>query len=160
MDAIIEWLWTVSHWHWWALAVILIGFEVLSPTTYLLWPGLSAGAMGFIVLGIPDMDWRLQLLLFAVLAVVTSVSWHLYLKRNPIQSEQPKLNVRAESYVGRRVELSETLSQGRGRTRVEDTWWRVESDDGSDIDSGVIVEVVGYDSATLKIRAVPNAGNE
>ena len=40
---------TVTAWHWWALAAILIGIEIISTTFYLFWPGAAAAIVGVLV---------------------------------------------------------------------------------------------------------------
>ncbi len=160
MDEFVAWLWDITYWHWWALAVLLVAFEVLVPSTFLLWPGLSAVAVGGIVLVFPDLDWRLQMLAFAVLAVATSVGWQLWLRKHPTVTDQPLLNVRGQSYVGRRVRLDQDLADGRGRIRIDDTSWSAVSEDGTTIRAGETVEVTGADSATLKVRRIDGDGGE
>ncbi len=154
MDEFIAWLWQVSYWHWWALGIFLLAIEVFVPSTFLIWPGMSAGVVGVIVAFVPDLDWRMQVLTFAVLAMASTVAWLTWLRRHPTQTDDPTLNVRAQRYVGRRVTLAETLVNGRGRIKLDDTWWLVESDDSGSIEEGVTIEITGADSTTLKIQAV------
>ena len=158
MDEFVAWLWDITYWHWWALAVLLVAIEVLVPSTFLLWPGLSAMAVGAILLAFPDLDWRFQVLAFAVLAVATSVGWQLWLRKHPTETDQPLLNVRGLSYVGRRVRLDQDLAEDRGRIRLDDTSWNAMSEDGSTISAGETVVVTGHESATLKVRRVEPAG--
>jgi membrane protein implicated in regulation of membrane protease activity len=156
MDEFIAWLWDLDYWHWWVLAVLMITIEVLVPSTFLLWPGLSAVAVGGILLVVPDFDWRLQMLAFAVLAVATSVGWQVWLRQHPTDTDQPLLNMRGASYVGRRVRLDRDLTDGRGRLRIDDSSWSAVSADGDTIRAGETVVVTGYRSATLEVRrAVP-----
>jgi hypothetical protein len=157
MDEFIAWLWDVTTWHWWALAVLLVAVEVLVPSTFLLWPGLSAMAVGGILLVFPDLDWRLQILAFAVLAVCTSVGWQLWLRKYPTETDQPLLNVRGASYVGLRVRLDRDLADGRGRIHIDDSSWSAVSEEGETIPAGETVEVTGHESATLKVRWVKPA---
>lgn len=157
MDEIIAWLWMLDFWHWWAIGIVLIAVEAFVASTFLLWPGISALAMGFIVLAAPDMDWRFQVILFAVLAVVTSVGWQVWLKKHPTSSDHPHLNVRGASFIGRRVTLAEPLENGRGRIEIGDGWWTVSSETGEDVAAGSDVEVVSSDGSTLTVRPVAPA---
>ena len=77
MDEIIAWLWTLDFWHWWAIGIVLIALEAFVASTFLLWPAISALVMGFIVLLAPDMEWRIQVILFAIMAVITSIVWSI-----------------------------------------------------------------------------------
>ena len=154
MDEIIAWLWMLDFWHWWAIGIVLIALESFVFSTFLLWPGISALVMGFIVLLAPDMDWRVQVILFAILAVITSVAWQVWLRKNPTKSDHPNLNVRGASFIGRRVTLAEPLANGRGRIEIGDGWWIVSSVNGEDLAAGIDVEVVDSDGGTLTIKPV------
>ncbi len=153
MDEFIAWFWMVSYWHWLALAVGLIALEVLAPTTYFLWPGVAAGVTGAIVWVAPNTDWRLQILLFAVLSLIVVLSWNRWQKKHMPVDETPDLNSRANRYLGRRITLEAALVNGRGRARIDDGWWQVVAEDGASIDAGITVEVVDHDGATLLVRA-------
>ena len=137
-----------GHWHWWVLGVVLLGAEMLAPGVFLLWMGIAAGATGVVVLVAPEMDWRYQFLLFAVLAVASVIAARIYLKRRPIETDRPELNRRGQQYVGRTFTLAEALENGRGRLHVDDTMWRVS---GPDIPAGRQVEVVGVDGVLLQV---------
>tara|TARA_R110002110_G_scaffold260260_1_gene475933 strand:- start:121640 stop:122116 length:477 start_codon:yes stop_codon:yes gene_type:complete len=150
MDEFVAFFWEIDFWHWWAFAVALIVIEVFATSTLLLWPGISAAILGLVVLIRPDFDWRYQMLLFAVLSVISTVLWLRWLRMRPIESDHPTLNTRGRSYVGRRITLSEPLNDGRGRVRIDDTWWQVSAD--SALDKGVEIEVTDTDGATLIVR--------
>ena len=55
---------------------------------------------------------------------------------------------------GRKLTLDEALSNGRGRVQMDDTYWLVASEDGSEIAAGTTVEIVSADGATLLIKPV------
>lgn len=152
MDAYIAWLWEISYWHWWAFAVLLIAIEILVPSTLLIWPAASALVIGLLIAGVPSLDWRIQVLVFAVLAVATTYFWQRWRQRRPAETDSPTLNLRGASYIGRRLTLGEGLPEGRGRIQLDDTWWLAESETGQAIDPGARVEIVGVDSAVLKLR--------
>lgn len=152
MDEFVGFFWEIEFWHWWAFAIVLVAIEAFVASTLLLWPGISAAILGFVVLIRPDFDWRYQILLFAVLSLVSTVLWLRWLRMRPIKSDHPNLNTRGRSYVGRRVTLTEPLSDGRGRVQIDDTWWQVSAD--GPLDKGVEVEVIDTDGATLIIQAL------
>jgi len=152
MDEVISWLWAVSHWHWWAIGIALIALEVLAPTTYFLWPAAAAAVTGVIVWFIPDLDWRLQILAFAILSLVAVFAWSRWQKKQQPASANPDLNARADRYIGRRLTLDADLVNGRGRVRVDDGWWQVASEDGDAIAAGTTVEVISHDGVTLIVR--------
>ncbi len=155
MDAIVTWLWDVSVWHWFALAVVLVVFEIAAPTTFLLGPAAAAVLLGLAVAIAPELDWRWQLLVYAVLAVIFTVVAQRLLRQRKGEAEPvAALNQRSQSYVGRRFHLDEALPDGRGRMKVDDTWWQVTAQGGASLAAGTPVEVVGFDGAVLTVRVV------
>ena len=152
MDAFITWIWDVSYWHWWAIAVFLVAIEVLAPTTYFLWPAAAAAVTGVLVLILQDLDWRLQIFVFAALSLVAVFAWHRWQKKQPPRTDKAELNARADRYLGRRLTLEEDLVNGRGRARVDDSWWQVATEDGDPITAGSTVEVISHDGVTLIVR--------
>ena len=141
---------SVEFWHWWVLAAALMAIEVFAPTTLFLWTGLSAAAVGVVLLIAPGIAWEAQILLFAVLSVVSVVAWRQYARLHPAISEDPLLNLRAERYVGRLFTLDEPIVNGHGKIKVDGTLWKVE---GDDLDAGSRVKVVAADGVMLKVEA-------
>ncbi len=155
MDAIVTWLWDVSVWHWFALAVVLVVLEIIAPTTFLLGPAAAAVLLGLAVAVAPDLDWRWQLLVYAVLAVIfTVIAQRLLRQRKGVVDAAEGLNQRSRSYIGRRFHLDEALPDGRGRLHIDDSWWSVAVQGGASLAAGTPVEVVGFDGAVLTVRAV------
>jgi len=147
---VIDLLEGVQFWHWWVLAVALIAIEVFAPTTLFLWMGISAAAVGAIVLGTDALGWESQILLFAVLSVVSVIVWRFVAKlRGPESAETSTLNRRAEQYVGQTYVLREAIVNGRGKINVDDTTWKIE---GADLEEGARVKVVGVDGVVLKVQ--------
>ncbi|MES9967585.1 MAG: NfeD family protein [Sedimenticola sp.] len=144
-----EWLENLSYWHWWVAAVVLVILEVFSPGAFFLWLGVSAGITGLILLLMPDLSWQLQLMLFALFSVVSIIVWHRFLKRHPIQSDQPALNRRGEQYVGRLFTLEEPVVNGQGKIRVDDSTWKIT---GADCMAGTRVRVTGVEGVVLKVE--------
>ena len=155
MDALVTWLWDVSVWHWLALAVVLVVIEIVAPTTFLLGPAAAAVLLGLAVAIDSDLDWRWQVLVYAVLAVIfTVIAQRLLRQRKGAPEPSAALNQRSQSYVGRRFHLDEALPDGRGRMKVDDTWWQVTAQNGASLAAGTPVEVTGFDGAVLTVKAV------
>ncbi len=139
----------IEFWHWWIAAIVLVVIEVFAPGTVALWMGISAAAVGFLLLAAPDLTWQTQFLVFAVLSVATVVGWRAYQLRHPTVSDQPALNRRGEQYVGRTFTLDEAIVNGRGKIHVDDTMWKVE---GQDMAQGTQVQVTGVDGTVLTVE--------
>ena len=144
-----EWLEQIEFWHWWVLAAVLMAVEVFAPTTLFLWMGISAGAVGLLVLVANDIGWEIQILLFAIISVVSVVAWRQYARLHPASSDDPLLNRRAEQCVGRLFSLEEPIVNGRGRVKVDGVFWKIE---GDDLEAGNRVKVVGADGVILKVE--------
>ncbi len=141
----------VVYWHWWVLGILLVTIEIFAPTTFLLWLGVAAGLVGGVLLVLPDLSWQIQLILFAVLSVVTVVVGRHYFRSHAGQTEAPLLNRRAEQYVGRVFTLDEPVVNGVGKVHVDDSTWRIA---GPDLAAGSKIRIVAADGVILKFEPV------
>lgn len=140
---------SIVYWHWLVLGVLLVTIEIFAPSTFFLWLGISAGLVGLVLLIIPGISWPIQVILFAVLAVVTIILGRQYIRRRPIQSDEPLLNRRAEQYVGRVFTLDKPVVNGVGKVRVDDSTWRIV---GPDVGAGAQVRIIAADGVLLKFE--------
>jgi membrane protein implicated in regulation of membrane protease activity len=138
-----------DFWHWWILALALIIAETLLPGTFFLWMGVSALALGALAWLIPAMGWEIQLMLFAVLSLVSIVGWRVWQRRHPEESDHPKLNRRGEQYIDRVFVLETAIENGFGKVRVGDSLWRVKGEDAA---TGTRVRVTAADGIVLVVE--------
>ncbi|MDF3982038.1 NfeD family protein [Luteibacter sp. PPL201] len=141
------------HYLWWIVALLLIGGEVILPGYFMLWIGFAAAAMGVVVFAVPGLGELAQAVLFAVLAFASCFAYWRFV-RPRIDRTPPgnaRLNRRGEQLVGGRYTLCEPIVQGRGKAKVGDGMWLVT---GPDLPLGTMVEVVGVDGTTLRVKAV------
>ncbi|KHD05021.1 hypothetical protein PN36_18435 [Candidatus Thiomargarita nelsonii] len=144
----------LSYWHWWMLAIALLILEFLAIGTvgsFFLWPAIAAVAIGFLTLLFPMLTVEYQILILALVSVVSVVIGRAYLGKHPLSSDEPYLNLRGAELVGRTFPVSEAIVNGMGRIRVDDGSWRVE---GPDCPVGTPVKVVGAGSVRLKVKPV------
>lgn len=141
-------LWSFGTWNWFILGAILLAIEIFAPGTFLLWLGLSAIAVGVASLFIV-WPWQAQLVAFAVLSVASLVLWRRFGRAGNKATDQPFLNRRAESYVGRTFTLDKPVVGGVGNVRIDDTVWRVT---GPDCPAGSHVRIARAEGATLIIE--------
>lgn len=139
------------YWNWFVLAAILIGIEVIAPSTFFLWVGIAALLVGGVVILVPDISWQAQLLLFSVLSVSSIVVWFLYFKNREENSEEPLLNKRGHQYVGRTFTLTEPVVNRQGKIKVDDSTWKIQ---GKDCPAGTHVKVVGVDGVVLLVDGI------
>jgi len=152
VDQIGDLFFPLSHWSWWVLAAVLIVVEVAAPGVFFLWLGVAAGIVGSVVFFVPDLDWKFQLALFAVLAVVSVALSRRYLKVHPLDTDRPMLNRRGQSYVGRTFTLDQPITDGHGHLRIDDTRWRIA---GQDLPVGAKVRVTSATGVTLNVEPLP-----
>jgi membrane protein implicated in regulation of membrane protease activity len=135
-------------WGWLVAGLVLMALELVAPGTVILWFGLAALGAGLLVLGLgmgPQAAW----LAFAALSVAGVAAWWTFRKRERA-GEDETLNARAERYVGRRFTLAEPIVGGEGRTRIDDSVWRIE---GPDLPAGAPVVVTAASGAVLRVAA-------
>ena len=142
----------LGPWSWWVIGLILLAAEMIVPGFFLVWIGLAALAVGVLSLLLWDAGfwvWEVQLILFAVFAVATTfVGRKLTLRHD--ETDEPFLNQRGASLVGRTATLAEPIREGRGRIRLDDTIWQVM---GPDLPVGTRVKVVASNGRDLTVEA-------
>jgi inner membrane protein len=139
---------SLGAWAWIILGIVLIGIELVAPSSFFLWLGLAAIVTGMIdaVLGL---SWQASALLFALLcvaAVILGRAVSRFKTQNEPQADM--LNQRGQSLVGRVFTLETPIKDEEGRIRVDDSSWRVT---GADRFAGAKVRVVRIEGSTLVV---------
>jgi membrane protein implicated in regulation of membrane protease activity len=133
----------LTYWHWLALCLVLLMAEMAGTGGYLLWAGFAAGMTAFALWAMPDFSWQWQLLFFSVSSVLSAVGWWQYQRMHPRKIDEPLLNNRSAQYVGRFFTLTEATANGRGRIRIDDSFWEVACLD--DLPEGTPIRVVSIE---------------
>ena len=141
----------LTPWHWMTAGVLLCALELIAPTTFFLWPGVAALATGIITLLIPVLGWQLQVMLFAVLAVASTLAGRAFYKRSTHSDKKSLLNRRADSFIGRTVTLASAIEDGVGSINIDRTRWRAV---GPDTPAGSKVIITGLDGSSLVVEPV------
>lgn len=150
MNPLIDFFAGLGAWNWLILAVVLLVLELLIPGVYFLWLAAAAAVVG-IVSAFVDLTWQWELVLFAVLSIVTVVATRVLLKQPGMdESDEPNLNRRAHQMIGRVAVLDAPVEGGRGRIKLGDGFWNVT---GPDLPKGARVKVVGAKGALLQVEA-------
>lgn len=138
-------------WSWIVGGLVLLGVELVAPGGVFVWLGVAAIITGIAAL-IQPISGPFQWVLFGILAIASIAAWLNFVRRRgQADSDRPLLNQRAARLVGQTATLVEPIEDGFGRVELGDTVWRVS---GPDLRAGVLVRVVGYEGAVLKIEAV------
>jgi membrane protein implicated in regulation of membrane protease activity len=142
----------VLFWYWWALAAVLLVFEMLLPGVVFLFLAVGAAVAGVLLLIVPDLSLELQLVVFAIVAVLSAVALRPYLKRLQGTSAGSTLNARGEALVGKVFVLDQPILAGRGRIKLGDGSWLVT---GPDMVAGAKVRVAAVNGTELKVEPAP-----
>ena len=152
-SALLAFFHSLGGWGWMILGMILVVIEIFAPSTIVLWFGVSALAVGGIVLIFADIGWQYQLLMFALFSVILLFTARRYLlKYQDKNSDEPSLNQRGTHLIGRHVKIAEKIENGVGKVSVGDSLWLAHAD--NDIAKGVSVEIIAVEGTALKVKAV------
>ena len=143
----------MNLWAWWAVSGVILIAELLTGTTYLLWPAAAAFLTGFVALEVLGVSWPVQLAVFAGLSLVLLWAGDRWVKPRLKHGADSGLNDRSGRMVGERVTAVADSSAGRGRVRYGDTEWSAESADGSDFTVGQLLVVDAVKGVVLIVAA-------
>lgn len=135
---------------WGILGLLLVGLELVTGTTYILWPAVAALAMAAWVFFLP-LPWEMQFVLFFVLSTVLLVVGHLYLKPLMKSGEPADLNDPGRTMLGRRVTAFADFDNGHGRVTVGDTQWKANAESGNPKTGDALV-ITAISGATLIVE--------
>ena|SRR6218665_114545 len=138
------------HWAWLALGLVLAAAEMAVPGLFLIWLAGAALITGLLTwvapIGVP-----LQVVIFAVLAIIGVFSGKRYLSGNPIVGADPLMNDRGARLVGETVVVTHAIDGGNGRVRQGDTEWLAK---GPDAEPGTRMRVAGHDGVVLVVEHI------
>ena len=144
---------TIVFWYWWALAAVLLVFEIMMPGVVFLFLAVGAAASGAFLLAVADPSLELQLFVFAVISVASAVVLRPTLKRlQQGRAQDATINARGEALVGKLIVLDAPILNGRGRVSVGDGSWSVT---GPDMVSGARVRVTAVTGTELAVEPAP-----
>ncbi len=142
----------IVFWYWWALAAVLLVCEMMLPGVVFLFLSIGAAAAGLLLLIVADLSLEIQLVVFAVVAVASAVSLRPMLRGLQKRNDQPNLNARGESLVGKTIVLDAPILAGRGRVKLGDGSWSVT---GPDMVAGTKVRVASINGTELTVEPAP-----
>lgn len=140
-------------WAWWILGIVLLVAEIAVPGNILVWVGVAGLATGLLSNLFWETSWwvwEVQWLVFAAISAISLWLGRSWLNRSRNQSDEPTLNQRGASLIGRTADLIDPIHNGRGRVKIGDTFWMVS---GPDLPAGSRVKVVASDGSDLKVEA-------
>jgi inner membrane protein len=142
----------ILFWYWWALAAVLLVFEILMPGVVFLFIAIGATVSGLVMLVASDSSLEFQLAVFAIVSVGSAVALRPYLKRLQNKTAETTLNARGEALVGQVFVLDQPILAGQGRIKLGDGSWIVT---GPDMVAGAKVRVAAVRGTELKVEPAP-----
>jgi membrane protein implicated in regulation of membrane protease activity len=142
----------IVFWYWWALAAVLMVFEMLLPGVVFMFLAIGAAAAGLVLLAASDLSIEVQLGIFAVVSAASALVLRPILRRLQVKSDAPNINARGQALVGRTFILDQPILGGRGRAKLGDGSWIVT---GPDMAAGARVKVSAVDGTELKVEPAP-----
>jgi membrane protein implicated in regulation of membrane protease activity len=146
-----KFLQNLTFWHWLITGFGFVILEMIMPGVVFLWVGVAAAITGLIMVVQPEMPWEMQMLIFAALSIISTVSGRVWIRNSPTETDQPHLNQRGRQYIGRQFVLDEAIENGTGSIKVDDSNWRITGDDAAE---GAKIEVTGVDGVVLKVKNI------
>jgi membrane protein implicated in regulation of membrane protease activity len=137
-----------THWFWLALGLLLAVGEMAIPGVFLIWLAGAAIVTGLVTWIVP-IGLPLQVVLFSVLALASVFAGRNWLRRNPVEAADPKMNDRGARLVGHTVVVTAAIDGGEGRVRVGDGEWLAR---GLDAEPGTRMRVCGHEGTLLIVE--------
>ena len=144
----------LTFWHWFALGAVLMILEVFVPGVVFLWLGVAAAITGIVFWTLPDLTLEMQLIVFAVLSVISVIAGRVFAGSREKSGDKPNLDQPGAQHVGAIYMLEETTLNGHGKVRIGDSLWSVELRPvGMELPKGGLVRVEDVEGATLIVES-------
>ena len=140
-------------WAWWIFGIVLLVAEIAVPGNFLVWvgvAGLVTGLLSNLFWETRWWVWEVQWLSFAALSALSLWLGRQWIHRNRNATDEPTLNDRGASLIGRTADLIDPIHNGRGRAKIGDTIWMVT---GPDLPAGSRVKIVASVGSDLRVEA-------
>ena len=143
----------IIFWYWWALAAVLLIFEMMLPGVVFMFLSIGALAAGALLLVVSDLSLEFQLLVFAIVSVASAVLLRPSLKRlQQGRVGEANLNARGDSLIGKTIVLDQPILGGQARVKLGDGSWTVT---GPDMAAGSRVRVTAVSGTELRVEPAP-----
>ena len=153
----LEFLQSLTAYHWLALVLVILAAEMLLGTFDLLWIAAAAAVVSLLTWLVPGVfgGWQAQLILFAVAATAFTLMGRTVFSgmRNP-PSSHPDLNDRMAKLIGVTATVTQNVRGGSGRVKVGDSEWSAMADHTADFQVGQIVRIVATEGNSVRVEPV------
>lgn len=143
---------SMGAWRWLTLAAVLVAVELGTGTTWFLWFAAAAIVTALAVALPGELGVAMELVVFAAASVTAAILGRRLVKPGWLRTEQPGLNLPTERLVGSRATAVTQFANGEGRVSLGDTQWRAVLDSDDSLPAGSVLDVVGVEGGTLRVR--------
>lgn len=106
----------MEPWYWAVLGIFLMLLEIILPTFFWCWFGISALIVGGILLICPELSINVQLIIWIISTILLTILWFKYIK--PLSIDKTKAGLVREDTIGKVGMVIETgLSHGQIKVR-------------------------------------------
>jgi membrane protein implicated in regulation of membrane protease activity len=151
-----EWLreWLSPELIWFLVGLLLLFIEMIVPGLVIIFFALGAWTVAVVCL-FAALSLNAQLALFIIISVLSLVlarSWVKGIFSGYVTSRQ-KADVDLNDFLGQRAMVTEKITPKLpGKVEFHGAPWEAAAD--GDLDEGTVVEIVGKNNLTLKVKAV------
>ena len=144
----VEWLdANIAYWHWVVIGLVLSAAEILLPSFFMLWLGVSAILVGIISYFV-DISFTVQLSLWIVFSIASLIGWFKYI--SPLMKTRSLSGMAKEAAIGQQGIITDFIEEkGRGHVRftvplLGNSDWQCISDESMKVgDRARVIEVTG-----------------
>lgn len=144
----------VEHpfWAWAALGALLLAIEAGAGSGWLLWPAAAAVVVGVIALLFPGLSAPVEVLIFAILVIVSILLSRRYLPRSVI-AHGGDINDNVSRLIAREGVAVTGFVRGRGRVSIDGKEWPAEVEgEGVKVSAGDKVTVTEVEGLELRVK--------
>jgi len=139
---------------WFLVGIVLLMLEFVLPGLIICFFGIGACVVAIACL-LVDISFNTQLIIFVISSVVLLLSLRKWFKSIFMGHIGAKQNVaeQLQEFMGERAVVKSSISPKLGgKVEFHGTDWLAQADE--EIPAGSVVEIVGKDNITLKVRAI------
>ncbi|MHC4844135.1 MAG: NfeD family protein [Planctomycetota bacterium] len=139
---------------WFVIGIVLLVMEFALPGLIVFFFGAGAIIVAVVCLFV-DISINTQLLIFIAASVLSLLCLRKWLKGVFLGHTVSKQNLKEnlEEFLGQRATVVETIMpKAGGKVEFRGTNWQADSD--QEIEEGSVVEIIGKDNITLKVKAL------
>jgi membrane protein implicated in regulation of membrane protease activity len=140
-------------WMWGILGLVLLGIEMMTATLFVLWFGIAALCLTFLVWLMPSMSVSIQLFLYVILALGSIIIWRHFYQKTEVNYRIGQAQGEEIGMVGTIIETVSLQKNGKIQFTqgvMGSREWVVISE--ATIEAGSMAEIVAIEGNTLRVK--------